>query len=98
MVPPHHGSMQRKGASFLMGVPESHAFVSREIKLDALFCFGTDESDCAVGKILIEDGVMIKHGILEVQIRNILIFKAEHIVSELLAIFHRTEETQDVHR
>ena len=37
---------------------------------------------------------MIKHGILEVQIRNILIFKAEHIVSELLAIFHRTEESR----
>ena len=80
-----------EGGVFFDGSPESHAFVSREIKLDALFCFGTDESDCAVGKILIEDGVMIKHGILEVQIRNILIFKAEHIVSELLAIAQRLE-------
>ena len=83
-----------EGGVFFDGSPESHAFVSREIKLDALFCFGTDESDCAVGKILIEDGVIIKHGILEVQIRNILIFEAEHIVSELLAIFHRTEESR----
>ena len=77
---------------FFDGSPESHAFVSRKIKLDALFCFGTDESDCAVGKILIENGIVVKHGILKVKIRNILIFKAEHVVGELLVFFHRTEE------